>query len=554
MNLNEFGEGEVQNMLWSIPSNTGDPFDPMNFDYTSMTNFDDFNLDNIASNTDDAFANLFADPNDPPLFLPSPSSPNLDQSSTNDSVSTESIEPSSASTTANGFSTDTPNDILSDGFFSFAPTAQIHRNPLLPTQAVRQRAPKCTLNAAQIHTMNEAKAAKRQLLQTVKVEVMKLLEEHEEKISSLAETHSVSVDLIKRMYSTASDYKHKRAAGRMQTLIHIKAQEINASRSKLKAPEIREEVKKDLALLALSDEKLEEARREVEEKRLLSLKGARPSIASTGKDFTATTERLKKEFDHLNLRTSAVGFGVLAPASRDDRGQPIWFVAGTKSTDFVRKYLNTTMWDLVGNLELWANTNKSEKPKTVAQLQSDTAAAIAAGLRYALSDKTIKMNYASYHTGIVAKYHVRLIGLPDCTIFKEANGPVKPHSINDQATLEALFTVLETGTCCWSRMSENEIKEHSAWLATQEVKERAVRSDKGKKRGSRQRDDDDDNDNDDNNKVNSENKADSRKRSQKSGANGKAGQKKSRISKQLPPRSREFINSDDDESDGTSSD
>ncbi|KAJ3831865.1 hypothetical protein F5878DRAFT_667112 [Lentinula raphanica] len=173
-------------------------------------------------------------------------------------------------------------------------------------------------------------------------------------------------------------------------------------------------------------------------------------------------------------------------------------------------------------------------------------------LGYALSDKTIKMNYASYHTGIVAKYHIRLIGLPDCAIFEEANGPVKPHNIKDQATLEALFTVLETGTCCWSRMSDNEIKEHSAWLATQEVKERAVRSDKGKKRGSRQRDDDDDDDHDDDD--NSENKADSRKRSRKSGVNGKAGRKKSKISKQLPPRSREFVNSDDDESNGNLSD
>ncbi|KAJ3830821.1 hypothetical protein F5878DRAFT_648189, partial [Lentinula raphanica] len=225
---------------------------------------------------------------------------------------------------------------------------------------------------------------KRQLLELVKAEVVKLLEEHEEKISSLAETHSVSVEVVKRMFSVASDYKHKRAAGRMQTLIHIKAQEINANRpvgSKLKAPEIREEVKKDKALLALSDEKLEEARREVEEKRLLSLKGARPSIASTGKDFAATSEQLKQEFEYLHLRTSAVGFGILAPASRDDRGQPIWFVAGSKSTDFIRKYLNTTMWDLAGNLELWANTNKLEKPKTVAELQANIGAAIAAGLR-----------------------------------------------------------------------------------------------------------------------------------------------------------------------------
>ncbi|KAJ3769673.1 hypothetical protein FB446DRAFT_706043 [Lentinula raphanica] len=368
--------------------------------------------------------------------------------------------------------------------------------------------------------MKEGKAVKQKLLQLVKAEVVKLLEEHEEKISSLAATHSVSVEVIKH-----------RPVG-----------------SKLKAPEIREEVKKDQALLALSDEKLEEARREVEEKRLLSLKGARPTIASTAKDFASTSERLKEEFEFLHLRTSAVGFGILAPGSRDDRGQPIWFVAGTKSTDFVRKYLNTTMWDLAGDLELWANTSKSEKPYTVAELQSNTASAIIAGLRYALGDKTIKMNHASYHKSIVEKYHIRLIGLPDCPVFKEAHGPVKPHDIKDQATLEALFTVLESGTCRWSKMNENEIKEHSGWLATQEVKERAVRSDKGKKRGSRQRDDEDDDEDD-----GIENEGPSQKRPRPAHNSRKARRKQSRISKKLPPpRSEEFVNSDDESDDATS--
>ncbi|KAJ3764953.1 hypothetical protein FB446DRAFT_835145 [Lentinula raphanica] len=276
--------------------------------------------------------------------------------------------------------------------------------------------------------------------------------------------------------------------------------------------------------------------------KLLSLKGARPSIASTGRDFSSTSEPLKEEFEFLHLRTSAVGFGVLAPASRDDRGRPIWFVAGSKSTDFVRKYLNTTMWDIAGDLELWANTRKSEKPSTVAELQSNTASAIVAGLRFALSDKTIKMNYTNYHKSIVEKYHIRLIGLPDFPVFKEANGPVKPHDIKDQATLEALFTVLETGACCWSKMNEDEIKEHARWLATQVVKERAVRSDKGKKRGRRQQDKDTDAGN---SGIDSETEGSSQKRPRVV----KRRQKQSRVLKQLPPpRSREFLDSDDDES------
>ncbi|KAF9028409.1 hypothetical protein BDP27DRAFT_1153106, partial [Rhodocollybia butyracea] len=193
----------------------------------------------------------------------------------------------------------------------------------------------------------------------VKQDVIRLLEDHEERVASLADKHSFTLDYIKRLITTTSGLKRKRAPGRMQALVHIKAQEVNASLpvgSKLKAPALRKLVNLDDELLEISDEKLEQAKREVDEKRLLSTRGARPNVASAGKDYSSTSQLIQKEFDSLHLRTGAVGFGFLAPASSDDRGRPIWFVAGNNSVDFVRRQLNTTMWDLLGQLELWAST------------------------------------------------------------------------------------------------------------------------------------------------------------------------------------------------------
>lgn len=79
--------------------------------------------------------------------------------------------------------------------------------------------------------MNEAKAAKQAMAMLVKQDVVGLVESYEENIANLAQKHSVSIEYVKRLITTASDLKGKRAPGRIQALVHIKAQEVNACKS-----------------------------------------------------------------------------------------------------------------------------------------------------------------------------------------------------------------------------------------------------------------------------------------------------------------------------------
>lgn len=65
----------------------------------------------------------------------------------------------------------------------------------------------------------------------------------------------------------------------------------------MKIPALRQLVKADEELLEISDEKLEQAKREVDQQRVLSTCGTRPTIASAGKDYSATARQLKKEVD-----------------------------------------------------------------------------------------------------------------------------------------------------------------------------------------------------------------------------------------------------------------
>lgn len=79
--------------------------------------------------------------------------------------------------------------------------------------------------------MNEAKAAKQAMAMLVKQDVIRLVEDYEEKIANLAQKHSINVEYVKRLITTASDLRRKRAPGRVQALVHIKAQEVNACKS-----------------------------------------------------------------------------------------------------------------------------------------------------------------------------------------------------------------------------------------------------------------------------------------------------------------------------------
>lgn len=167
-------------------------------------------------------------------------------------------------------------------------------------------------------------------------------------------------------------------------------------------------------------------------------------------------------------------------------------------------------------------------------------------LGYILKDKSMNMNYASYHTSIVNRHRIQLIGLPDSQIFIEANGPIKPFDIKDRKALDALHAALESGACRWSKMSSEEVKEHEEWMQMQVPKARATRSDKGTKRGRRKQTTDADNDD-------GENQAPPPKRQRQTVKNPTAAQK-ARVAKRLPPKppSAEFLDSDVDD-DGSDS-
>ncbi|KAJ4463658.1 hypothetical protein C8J55DRAFT_494266 [Lentinula edodes] len=279
---------------------------------------------------------LYASPTSPCLFQDAPlASPHLfddtppafDETPPTTPKTPQLPSSSSNSASTNMVSTATLNRALENrSYLARQATTHAERNPLLPTQAIRARRSH-HLDPVQSRTMNEAKAEKQRLDLLLKQDALKLMNEYEEMIAALAYKHSRTPEYVKALISTASHLSRQRATGRMQALVHIKSLEVNPSLpvgKKLKAPALRKLVEEDPELLALSDDKVEEAKKEVEAKRLLSTRGIRPTNASAGKDFSATSRLMNTEFDGLHVRTGAVGFGLLTPGTREDRGIPLW--------------------------------------------------------------------------------------------------------------------------------------------------------------------------------------------------------------------------------------
>lgn len=179
-----------------------------------------------------------------PLFLPSPDDTsvfavnrtNAYSGNTSELVAAPTSVPAPVSSSVHGENVrddvSTGTRALSKSFSAFEPTTHATHNPLLPTQSIQSRLPRqYNLTAAQSRSLNDAKADKARLAMLLKQDVVKLLEEYEANIATLADNHHVDVERVKRLVTTVSELKNKRAPGRMQTLLHLKAQEVNASKS-----------------------------------------------------------------------------------------------------------------------------------------------------------------------------------------------------------------------------------------------------------------------------------------------------------------------------------
>jgi hypothetical protein len=168
------------------------------------------------------------------------------------------------------------------------------------------------------------------------------------------------------------------------------------------------------------------------------------------------------------------------------------------------------------------------------------------------------MNYVNYATSIQQKHHVELLGWPESILF------ANPHHITVVAVARMLQHALTVATCKWVVMSTRRVKEHSAVLAALTIdggdtvgKKRKQRSDKGKKRkraanAAAEDEEDGEEDDDGDDDVPPPAKRRSHKKANIQAKAASAAKKAQHIANTLPPtapKSKEFLDTEDDESD-----
>ena len=157
------------------------------------------------------------------------------------------------------------------------------------------------------------------------------------------------------------------------------------------------------------------------------------------------------------------------------------------------------------------------------------------------------MNYNNYDVSVVLKYKIRLVGWP---LDKFAS----PYNFNTVDELRDLHDALRCGSCFWMGLSSRELTNHA-----KEMKERTAagevigtkrkeRSDKGSKKGPRKRTRpaEEVEDEDDEGPSKKRQKIKSKKGKGKENARNPK-KKRGSAKSQVPPMSREWIDSDDDE-------
>ncbi|PBK85160.1 hypothetical protein ARMGADRAFT_1036642 [Armillaria gallica] len=357
----------------------------------------------------------------------------------------------------------------------------------------------------------------------------------------LAAKHSVSEESICQSITTAMVYKKHHAPNLANAILSDKMARINKDISScqilvpgehLKLKDIKSTIANDAIYQDLSDDML----------------------YGVAIDVQSSIGRVQHEMASCAYRMGVVGFSLFSRGHLKDQAIPECVdVEGT--LDFFPEALNM---NVVKHPQEDRNAMRKEAMK-----------AIVDGLE-CITHHKVHMNYNSFDSTIKSQHHIQIVGWPKGVEFRS------PSDIGSTKDLHALRNALRSRACYWVRMSKQEVEEFEKELAQGEKKTQKTHKDKGTKRrhivngedGGKEDNDGKDGGKDDNEQEEHERppkqkktgvtkNSTAKKATRKKGAAGKAVGKESGSSKgrgkhlqgMLPPKSREFIDSDDDSED-----
>ncbi|KAG1856397.1 hypothetical protein DFJ58DRAFT_727236 [Suillus subalutaceus] len=261
-----------------------------------------------------------------------------------------------------------------------------------------------------------------------------------------------------------SHYRNSRKTQLKNALVHAKSKEMNAGLpvgSRYSLPELREMVASDPKTKHLTSEEKVTYISALDEHRAKKVVGVRLNNLAAACDVVATTDRIVKELDSLQVRSGIYATLFVVRGHINDTVQSA--MHGTdNSEDFWEDVYEHPMADFLRQYEQWActqnqNINERDSLETV---RKQVRKMIVRGLVAVTGKKDIVMNYNNYDTAIVETYGVRLVGWPHGVNF------ISPSNIRTVGDIRKLRDALKARTCYWTVLSPAEIKAHTAELET----------------------------------------------------------------------------------------
>ncbi|KAE9394145.1 hypothetical protein BT96DRAFT_998770 [Gymnopus androsaceus JB14] len=276
--------------------------------------------------------------------------------------------------------------------------------------------------------------------------VVDYTEKVDEMVKQIAKEQGVTPERIRQLAGQAATIKDKHAVSNWIVLVHIKSKELNADcpdGSKLPLVEIQDNVHKDTELMRILNhdkKRMAKSCEEYEDDRSNGWKAIMQVSMQSAALIVSKCNSLL-QIDYVNENTGCWGSSAISG-----------FFVRRNIDDFMRKYFNTSIQEMVYLLEDYACTATAMENKKVPtnKMQSLMVEMILSGLREITKVSNLTMSYAHYNQDIWAAQGVMIEGWPDEIDF------VAPSKLKVALDIQTLYNSWKAGQAHWRVMTAAE--------------------------------------------------------------------------------------------------
>ncbi|KIK20518.1 hypothetical protein PISMIDRAFT_12899 [Pisolithus microcarpus 441] len=300
--------------------------------------------------------------------------------------------------------------------------------PVIPPHGLEK------LDATQRTARKVASEQRRVKQQAISDVVAELLEEQETRINEIAKAHSILPEKVRLLINGETHYRNKQEESLANALVCIKARQVNTDRprgQKFQLKELQEMVANNQNMQNLHEDTKQKYLRELKESRNCKAIGVRSTNTVASRDVQATLKKIYGELQALAYCTGIYTCLFVTRGHVYDTHAATWF--GTDNImDFWEDRMKLSPDYIIKQLELWAcNEEKNiEACDSLENMQKQAKNGLDSGFvsitKHLRQEKPIHLRFANFKQ-IKYNFGINYEGWPDGIPF---NSPYKIQTID----------------------------------------------------------------------------------------------------------------------------